>query len=130
MVPEPDEAVIRAGVEFLKSSQPDLLIAVGGGSVLDAAKAMRLFYEHPELHAAPSSPCRSSTPASGWPTTRQQSHAVKLIALPTTSGTGSEVSPAAVITVGTAKVTLIDYSLVPDVAIVDPDPHRSPCRRA
>jgi acetaldehyde dehydrogenase/alcohol dehydrogenase len=119
VVPEPDEAVIRAGVEFLESSRPDLLIAVGGGSVLDAAKAMRLFHEHPELTLAeltiPFLDARKRV--ADYP---QQSHAVKLVALPTTSGTGSEVSPAAVISVGREKVTLIDYSLVPDVAIVDP----------
>ena len=119
VVPEPDEAVIRAGVEFLKSSRPDLIIAVGGGSVLDAAKAMRLFYEHPDLTleelTLPFLDARKRV--ADYP---QQSHAVKLVALPTTSGTGSEVSPAAVITVGTRKLTLIDYSLVPDIAIVDP----------
>jgi acetaldehyde dehydrogenase / alcohol dehydrogenase len=119
VVPEPDEAVIRAGVEFLKSSRPDLIVAVGGGSVLDAAKAMRLFYEHPDLTleelTLPFLDARKRV--ADYP---QQSHTVKLVALPTTSGTGSEVSPAAVITVGARKLTLIDYSLVPDIAIVDP----------
>ena len=119
VVPEPDEAVIRAGVEFLESSRPDLIVAVGGGSVLDAAKAMRLFYEHPDLTleelTLPFLDARKRV--ADYP---QQSHTVKLVALPTTSGTGSEVSPAAVITVGARKLTLIDYSLVPDIAIVDP----------
>ncbi len=49
VVPEPDDAVVRAGVEVLERVRPDLVVAVGGGSVLDAAKAMRLFYEHPDL---------------------------------------------------------------------------------
>ena len=48
VTPEPDEATIRRGVALLQRAEPDVLIAVGGGSVLDAAKAMRLFYEHPE----------------------------------------------------------------------------------
>ncbi len=59
VTPEPDEATIRRGVALLERVQPDVLIAVGGGSVLDAGKAMRLFYEHPEktldelTHAVP-----------------------------------------------------------------------------
>ncbi len=119
VTPEPDESIIRAGVAFLESSQPDLLIALGGGSVLDATKAMRLFYEHPEVSlrelTLPFLDARKRV--ADYP---QQNHTVKLVGIPTTSGTGSEVSPAAVLTVGHEKVTLIDYSLVPDVAIVDP----------
>jgi acetaldehyde dehydrogenase/alcohol dehydrogenase len=49
ILPEPDEAIVRAGVEVLERVRPDLIVAVGGGSVLDAAKAMRLFYENPQL---------------------------------------------------------------------------------
>ena len=117
--PEPDEHVIRQGVELLDRYRPDLIVAVGGGSVLDAAKAMRLFHEQPDktmedLTLPFLDPRKRVADYSHEP------HSVRLVAIPTTSGTGSEVSPAAVITVGDRKLTLVDYSLVPDVAIVDP----------
>lgn len=117
--PEPSEAQIRAGVEQLERLRPDLLVAVGGGSVLDAAKAMRLFYESPELTVAelafPFLDARKRVA-----TYPRLAHTLRLVAIPTTSGTGSEVSPATVLTAGRRKVTLVDYSLVPDMAIVDP----------
>jgi acetaldehyde dehydrogenase/alcohol dehydrogenase len=118
--PEPTEAQIRAGVEALESSNADAIIALGGGSVMDAAKAMRLFHESPQLNirelSLPFLDARKRI--ADFP---QVEHEVRLVAIPTTSGTGSEVSPAAVITVGQRKVTLVDYSLVPDMAIVDPN---------
>ena len=117
--PEPTEEQIRAGVETLGRLRPDLLVAVGGGSVLDAAKAMRLFWESPALTvhelAFPFLDARKRV--ARYP---QLAHRLRLVALPTTSGTGSEVSPATVLTSGRRKITLVDYSLVPDVAIVDP----------
>ena len=117
--PEPREAQIRAGVEIMRSAEPDLIVAVGGGSVIDAAKAMRLFYESPELSlrelSLPFLDARKRV--AQYP---QLSHTVKLVAVPTTAGTGSEVSPAAVLTVDQRKITLVDYSLVPDMAVVDP----------
>ncbi len=117
--PEPGEARIRAGAELLDRLRPDLLVAVGGGSVIDAAKAMRLYHEHPDVSlrelALPFLDARKRI--ARYP---QEPHRVKLVAVPTTSGTGSEVSPAAVVTAGTRKVTLVDYSLVPDMAVVDP----------
>ncbi len=117
--PEPSEAQIRAGVETLRRIRPDCLIGVGGGSVLDAAKAIRLFFENPDLSvqelSLPFLDARKRV--ARYP---RIAHQLRLIAVPTTSGTGSEVSPAAVVTVGKRKVTLVDYSLVPDVAIVDP----------
>ena len=120
VLPEPNESLIAAGVELLDKARPDLVIAVGGGSVLDAAKAMRLFHEHPELTmrelSLPFLDPRKRV--MHYPVTR---HTVKLIAIPTTAGTGSEVSPGAVLTVENRKVTLIDYSLLPDMAIVDPN---------
>ena len=119
VVPEPDEALVRRGVAMLDRARPDLVIAVGGGSVLDAAKAMRLFHEHPEKSlddlTLPFLDPRKRV--ADYP---RDAHTVRLIAVPTTSGTGSEVSPAAVITVGRRKETLVDYCLVPDMAIVDP----------
>jgi acetaldehyde dehydrogenase/alcohol dehydrogenase len=117
--PEPGEDQIRHGVEVLRQVQPDLIVAVGGGSVLDAAKAMRLFGESPELTvrelALPFLDARKRV--AQYP---QIAHSSRLVAVPTTSGTGSEVSPAAVISAGGRKVTLVDYSLVPDMAVVDP----------
>lgn len=116
--PEPGEPRVRAGVELLDRLRPDLIVAVGGGSVIDAAKAMRLFHEHPELTlrelALPFLDARKRV--ARYP---QSPHRVRLAAVPTTAGTGSEVSPAAVLTAGTRKVTLVDYTLVPDVAVVD-----------
>jgi acetaldehyde dehydrogenase / alcohol dehydrogenase len=116
---EPAEACIRAGAELLDRVRPDLLVAVGGGSAIDAAKAMRLFHEHPEVTlrelTLPFLDARKRV--ARYP---QGEHSVRLVAVPTTSGTGSEVSPAAVITAGDRKLTLVDYSLVPDMAVVDP----------
>jgi acetaldehyde dehydrogenase/alcohol dehydrogenase len=117
--PEPAETTIRTGVDLLRRMRPDTLVAVGGGSVLDAAKAMRLFFESPQLTVQdlsfPFLDARKRV--AQWP---RVAHSLRLVAIPTTSGTGSEVSPASVISVGNRKVTLVDYSLVPDMAIVDP----------
>src|SRR5450755_1281336 len=117
--PEPTEDQVRAGVDELRRIEADLLIAVGGGSVMDAAKAMRLFHESPQLSvrelSLPFLAARKRI--ASFP---EIEHSMRLVAIPTTSGTGSEVSPAAVLSVGTRKVTLVDYSLLPDMAIVDP----------
>ena len=95
------------------------IVAVGGGSVIDAAKAMRLFHESPGLSlrelTLPFLDARKRV--AHYPDIE---HSIRLAAVPTTAGTGSEVSPAAVLTVDGRKVTLVDYSLVPDVAIVEP----------
>jgi acetaldehyde dehydrogenase/alcohol dehydrogenase len=117
--PEPDEATIRRGVALLDRARPDLVVAVGGGSVLDAAKAMRLFHEHPE-RSLDELTLPFLDPRKRIADFPREPHTVRLVAIPTTAGTGSEVSPAAVITVGERKETLVDYSLVPDEAIVDP----------
>jgi acetaldehyde dehydrogenase / alcohol dehydrogenase len=117
--PEPTEEQIRAGVDVLDKLKPDLIVAVGGGSVLDAAKAMRLFHESPDLTLAeltlPFLDARKRV--AHYP---EVDHTMRLVAVPTTAGTGSEVSPAAVLTAGARKLTLVDYSLVPDIAIVEP----------
>ncbi len=117
--PEPPETEIRAGVRVLEELAPDLIVAVGGGSVLDAAKAIRLFHESPELTmrelGLPFLDARKRV--ASYP---QVEHAARLVAVPTTAGTGSEVSPAAVLTADGRKVTLVDYSLVPDMAVVEP----------
>jgi acetaldehyde dehydrogenase / alcohol dehydrogenase len=117
--PEPTEAHVRAGVDVLEKLRPDLIVAVGGGSVLDAAKAMRLFHESPHLTLTeltlPFLDARKRV--AHYP---DVDHTIRLAAVPTTAGTGSEVSPAAVLTAGARKLTLVDYSLVPDLAIVEP----------
>jgi acetaldehyde dehydrogenase/alcohol dehydrogenase len=101
------------------SAQADSIVALGGGSVLDAAKAMRLFHEHPGLDlrelTLPFLDARKRV--ARFPAGPGR---VRLVAVPTTAGTGSEVSPAAVLTAGGRKLTLVDYTLVPDVAVVDP----------
>jgi acetaldehyde dehydrogenase/alcohol dehydrogenase len=118
--PEPTEEQIRAGVDVLEQVGADAIVAVGGGSVLDAAKAIRLFHESPDLSmrelSLPFLDARKRV--ARYP---QLDHDLRLAAVPTTAGTGSEVSPAAVISVGDRKVTLVDYSLVPDIAVVDPN---------
>ncbi len=119
---EPEVQVILQGVEALNFYKADQIIALGGGSVIDAAKIMKLKYESPEADleelAAPFLDLRKRVVE--YPT--EKLNRTRLIAVPTTSGTGSEVTPFAVLTDKERgrKVTLADYSLTPDVAIVDP----------
>ncbi|HSB86058.1 MAG TPA: bifunctional acetaldehyde-CoA/alcohol dehydrogenase [Ilumatobacteraceae bacterium] len=117
---EPDEAAIAAGLDVLAKVQPDAIVAVGGGSVIDAAKVMRLLHEHPDcsLHDLSLPFLDARKRVAQYP---QDPHRVRLVAIPTTAGTGSEVSPAAVVTKRGRKVSLVDYTLVPDIAIVDPN---------
>ena len=119
---EPDIKIITQGVEALNFYKADQIIALGGGSVIDAAKIMKLKYESPEADleelAAPFLDIRKRVVQ--YPT--EKTNHARLIAISTTSGTGSEVTPFAVMTDKERgiKVTLADYSLTPDVAIVDP----------
>jgi acetaldehyde dehydrogenase/alcohol dehydrogenase len=119
---EPEVKVVMQGVEALSLSGADQIIALGGGSVIDAAKIMKLKYESPDADldelAAPFLDIRKRVVE--YPA--QKANRVRLIAISTTSGTGSEVTPFAVLTdvERARKVTLADYSLSPDVAIVDP----------
>ncbi len=119
---EPEVKVIGHGVEELNFYKADQIIALGGGSVIDAAKIMKLKYESPEADleylAAPFLDLRKRVVQ--YPTDKL--NRARLIAISTTSGTGSEVTPFAVLTdkASGRKVTLADYSLTPDVAIVDP----------
>ena len=119
---EPEVKVVLQGVVDLNFYKADQIIALGGGSVMDAAKIMKLKYESPEADleelAATFLDLRKRVVQ--YPTAKLN-HA-RLIAVPTTSGTGSEVTPFAVLTDKERgrKVTLADYSLSPDVAIVDP----------
>ncbi|HSU66741.1 MAG TPA: iron-containing alcohol dehydrogenase, partial [Tepidisphaeraceae bacterium] len=119
---EPEVKVILHGVEALILQQADQIVALGGGSVMDAAKIMKLKYISPEADleelAAPFLDIRKRVVQ--YPTGNPNQ--VRLIAISTTSGTGSEVTPFAVLIDKEhgRKVTLADYSLSPDVAIVDP----------
>ncbi len=119
---EPEVKVVMQGVEALNFYKADQIIAIGGGSVIDAAKIMKLKYESPEADleelAAPFLDLRKRVVQ--YPT--EKINRARLIAISTTSGTGSEVTPFAVLTDKERgrKVTLADYSLSPDVAIVDP----------
>ena len=119
---EPEVKVVMQGVEALNFYKADQIIALGGGSVIDAAKILKLKYESPDADleelAAPFLDLRKRVIQ--YPT-EKVNHA-RLIAISTTSGTGSEVTPFAVLTDKERgrKVTLADYSLTPDVAIVDP----------
>jgi acetaldehyde dehydrogenase/alcohol dehydrogenase len=118
---EPEIRVIVEGVAALNLNRADQIIALGGGSVIDAAKIMKLKYVSPEADleelAAPFLDIRKRVVR--YPAQGKQ---VRLIAISTTSGTGSEVTPFAVLLDKERgrKVTLADYSLSPDVAIVDP----------
>jgi acetaldehyde dehydrogenase / alcohol dehydrogenase len=119
---EPELKVVMQGVEALNFYKADQIIALGGGSVIDAAKLMKLKYESPEADfeelAAPFLDLRKRVIK--FPT--DKINRSRLIAISTTSGTGSEVTPFAILTDKERgrKVTLADYSLTPDVAIVDP----------
>jgi acetaldehyde dehydrogenase/alcohol dehydrogenase len=119
---EPEFPVIQQGVEALTFYKADQIIALGGGSVIDAAKIMKLKYESPDADleelAAPFLDLRKRVVQ--FPT--EKNNCVRLVAVSTTSGTGSEVTPFAVLTDKQRgrKITLADYSLSPDVAIVDP----------
>ena len=119
---DPSFDTIMKGVEAMKNFKPDVVIALGGGSPIDAAKGMWLFYEHPE--ADPEGlklkfmDIRKRTYK--FPKLGEK---CQMVAIPTTSGTGSEVTSFAVITdkEKNKKYPLADYELTPDVAIVDPD---------
>ncbi|MDA3977533.1 bifunctional acetaldehyde-CoA/alcohol dehydrogenase [Gallibacterium sp. AGMB14963] len=117
--PDPSIATVRRGVELLRNYQPDTIIALGGGSAMDAAKVMWLFYEQPEVDfrdlVQKFMDIRKR--AFKFP---QLGRKAKFIGIPTTSGTGSEVTPFAVISEGDKKYPIADYSLTPTIAIVDP----------
>ncbi len=109
----PDTQAVLRGVDKMREFAPDLLIAVGGGSPIDAAKVMGLFYEYPELNF-------DKARAGQLPSVRKS---LKFIAIPSTSGTGAEVTKAAVITFRELelKVGLKTPAFIPDWAILDAD---------
>ena len=119
--PDPSVDTIMRGVQAMRNFKPDVIIALGGGSSMDAAKGMWLFYEHPDTSFAGMKQkfldIRKRTfhfPELG--------NKAQLVCIPTTSGTGSEVTSFSVITDdgNNMKYPLADYELTPDVAIIDP----------
>ncbi len=119
--PDPDLATIYKGVDIMNVFKPDVVIALGGGSPMDAAKIMRLMYEQPMV--------KFSELAMRFMDIRKRifkfpelGKKAIFVAIPTTSGTGSEVTPFAVVTDENKniKYPIADYSLTPDMAIIDP----------
>jgi len=119
---DPTLAVVREGVAMLRGFQPDVLVAFGGGSPMDAAKIMGVLYEHPEVHFEDLALRFLDIRKRIYRFPRMGLKAI-LVAIPTTSGTGSEVTPFAVVTDETTgmKYPIADYELTPTMAIVDPD---------
>ncbi|NCD34712.1 MAG: bifunctional acetaldehyde-CoA/alcohol dehydrogenase [Spartobacteria bacterium] len=120
--PDPDLTTINKGLELMNTFKPDVIIAVGGGSPMDAAKVMRLMYENPDV--------RFEDMAMRFMDIEKRIYAFPdedkktiMVAIPTTSGTGSEVTPFAVVTDDAtgAKYPIADYALTPELAIVDPE---------
>jgi acetaldehyde dehydrogenase/alcohol dehydrogenase len=121
VAPDPTLATIKKGLALLSSFSPDVIIAIGGGSPMDAAKVMWLMYEHPEI--------KFECLALRFMDIRKRVYDLPplgekamMVAIPTTSGTGSEVTPFAVVTDEKTgiKYPLADYALTPNVAIADP----------
>jgi len=121
--PDPSTTTVARGTEMMNRFQPDCIIALGGGSPMDAAKAMWLFYEYPDtdFEGLKQKFMDIRKRIYKYPRLGQKA---QFVAIPTTSGTGSEVTSFAVITdknLGNTKYPLADYELTPDVAIVDPE---------
>lgn len=118
--PDPSLACAKEGVEMLKSFNPDCIVAVGGGSVMDAGKIMWVLYEHPEVNFNDLA-MRFMDIRKRVYTFPKMGEKAYFIAIPTSAGTGSEVTPFAVITDETTGVKhpLADYELLPNMAIVD-----------
>lgn len=120
--PNPSIDTVHKGVELMRKFQPDVIIALGGGSAMDAAKVMWLLYENPEV-------CFDDIKQKFMDIRKRAfkfpelGKKARLICIPTTSGTGSEVTPFAVITdtKENKKYPLTDYALTPTIAIVDPE---------
>ncbi|MCD9020687.1 bifunctional acetaldehyde-CoA/alcohol dehydrogenase [Cohnella silvisoli] len=121
--PDPSVDTVERGTRMMAQFKPDCIIALGGGSPMDAAKAMWLFYEYPDtsFDALKQKFLDIRKRIYKYPRLGRKA---KFVAIPTTSGTGSEVTSFAVITdksKGNTKYPLADYELTPDVAIIDPD---------
>ncbi|MGL5647684.1 MAG: iron-containing alcohol dehydrogenase [Clostridium sp.] len=112
--PDPSVETVMKGAEEMRNFNPDWIVAMGGGSPIDAAKAMWIFYEYPDFTF------EEAVVPFGLPELRQKA---KFIAIPSTSGTATEVTAFSVITNYTEKIKypLADFNLTPDIAIVDPE---------
>ena len=111
---DPSVETVMKGAEAMKEFDPDWIVGLGGGSPIDAAKAMWIFYEHPEFTF------KEAIVPFGLPKLRNKA---KFIAIASTSGTATEVTAFSVITDYAAKIKypLADFNITPDIAIVDPD---------
>lgn len=119
--PDPSIETVQRGAQMMDEFKPDVIIALGGGSAMDAAKGMWLFYEHPDVdfNSLRLRFLDIRKRAFKFPKMRNKA---QLVAIPTTSGTGSEVTSFAVISdkKNNMKYPLADYELTPNVAIIDP----------
>ncbi|MBR2471072.1 MAG: bifunctional acetaldehyde-CoA/alcohol dehydrogenase, partial [Clostridia bacterium] len=124
--PDPTLACAKAGTAQMTSFKPDTIIALGGGSAMDAAKIMWVMYEHPEADFMDMA-MRFVDIRKRVYTFPKMGEKAYFVAIPTSAGTGSEVTPFAVITdeKSGVKYPLADYELMPDMAIVDIDLHMS-----
>ncbi|MFW7432110.1 bifunctional acetaldehyde-CoA/alcohol dehydrogenase [Vagococcus carniphilus] len=118
--PNPSTNTVYAGTDMINNFKPDTIIAIGGGSAIDAAKGMWLFYEHPETEFFGAKQKFLDIRKRTYK--MEAAKKSKMVCIPTTSGTGAEVTPFAVITDSEThvKYPLADYALTPDVAIIDP----------
>lgn len=122
VAPDPDTDTVNRALVMARNFEPDAIIALGGGSPMDAAKIVWLMYEHPEV--------KFDDLAMRFMDIRKRvcmfpelGSKAYMVAIPTTSGTGSEVTPFAVITDSAThiKYPIADYALSPNMAIIDPD---------
>lgn len=122
--PDPTLASAQAGAQAMRSFEPDVIIALGGGSAMDAAKIMWVLYEHPDADFMDMAMCFSDIRKRIYKFPKMGEKAY-FVAIPTSAGTGSEVTPFAVITdqESGVKYPLADYELLPNMAIVDTDFH-------
>ena len=119
--PDPSIETVKAGAKAMENFSPDAIIALGGGSAIDAAKGMWLFYEYPDVNFKGLHLRFLDIRKRAFKFPKMGKRA-KFVAIPTTSGTGSEVTSFAVISDrrNNIKYPLADYELTPDVAIIDP----------
>ncbi|KAL7555685.1 hypothetical protein ACA910_015237 [Epithemia clementina (nom. ined.)] len=118
--PDPDMATVRKGMEACNHFKPDLMVCLGGGSPMDAGKFIRALYEHPELSLEDAAARFLELRKRTCPFPILGSKIKKVVCIPTTSGTASEVTPFSVITDDDGmKHPLFSYRLTPDIAIID-----------
>jgi acetaldehyde dehydrogenase/alcohol dehydrogenase len=120
ILPDPDMATVRKGVKKCEEFKPDLMVCLGGGSPMDAGKFIRVKYEHPELSIDDAATRFLELRKRTVPFPMPGSKISKLVCIPTTSGTASEVTPFSVITDDEGmKHPIFSYRLTPDMAIID-----------